>query len=259
MIILTILITCLLDIVRRNSVLVTHKSERFKPVKLIWSVFQAFITWWLYYVSTQCETKFVSVSVWLPMMSVRLMLILPLFLPIGWWTQACRLWSCQSFWHSCPLLLSRGNFMWISLLWIILSPLMQCLCISLWSGGNIMVPSSRCPHGGKALLHIHRHVVCWLYFCRSDLSCFAFLGDTCLVKMYECFTLQCFLAIKQLTLSLQDLISNSPHCLLYNFQDVSTENLVLDQPIIPQSTFFFILVTSCLLGIVLILWGRNLS
>ena len=147
------------------------------------------------------------------MMSVRLMLILPLFLPIGWWTQACRLWSCQSFWHSCPLLLSRGNFMWISLLWIILSPLMQCLCISLWSGGNIMVPSSRCPHGGKALLHIHRHVVCWLYFCRSDLSCVAFLADTCPVKMYECFTLQCFLAIKQLTLSLQDLISNSPHCL----------------------------------------------
>ena len=128
---------------------------------------------------------------------------------------------------------------------------MKCLCICLWSGGNIMVPSSRCPHGGKALLHIHRHVVCWLYFCRSDLSCIAFLADTCPVKMYECFTLQCFLAIKQLTLSLQDLISNSPHCLLYNFQDVSTENLVLDQPIIPQSTFFFILVTSCLLGIVL--------
>ena len=31
----------------------------------------------------------------------------------------------------------------------------------------------------------------------------------------------------------QDLISNSPYCLPYNSYDVSSENLVLDQPIIP--------------------------
>ena len=31
----------------------------------------------------------------------------------------------------------------------------------------------------------------------------------------------------------QDLISNSPYCLPYNSYDVSSENLVLDQLIIP--------------------------
>ena len=31
----------------------------------------------------------------------------------------------------------------------------------------------------------------------------------------------------------QDLISNSPYCLPYNSCDVSVENLVLDQPLIP--------------------------
>ena len=34
-------------------------------------------------------------------------------------------------------------------------------------------------------------------------------------------------------LNSQDLISNSPYCLLYNPYDVSLENLELDQPIIP--------------------------
>ena len=44
----------------------------------------------------------------------------------------------------------------------------------------------------------------------------------------------------------QDLIGNSPNCLLYNSCDVSLENLVSDQLIIPELIFFFILVT-CLL------------
>ena len=45
---------------------------------------------------------------------------------------------------------------------------------------------------------------------------------------------------------LQDLISNSPYCLLYSSYDVSTENLLLDQLIIPELMFFFILITSLL-------------
>ena len=52
-------------------------------------------------------------------------------------------------------------------------------------------------------------------------------------------------------LNSQDLISNSPYCLLYNSCDVSLENLELDQPIIPWLIFFFIVIT-CLLDIVMI-------
>ena len=44
----------------------------------------------------------------------------------------------------------------------------------------------------------------------------------------------------------QDLISNSPYCLPNSSCDVSLENLVLDQLIIPYLIFFFILIT-CLL------------
>ena len=50
----------------------------------------------------------------------------------------------------------------------------------------------------------------------------------------------------------QDFISNSPYCLPYSSYDVNLENLVLDQPIIPQLIVYFILIT-CLLDIVLIL------
>ena len=49
-----------------------------------------------------------------------------------------------------------------------------------------------------------------------------------------------------------DLMSNSPYCLPYNSYDISSENLELDQLIILQLTFFFIL-TTCLLNFVLIL------
>ena len=45
------------------------------------------------------------------------------------------------------------------------------------------------------------------------------------------------------------LLVNSPYCLSYNSYDVSLENLELDQQIIPQLIFFFILIT-CLLDIV---------
>ena len=54
----------------------------------------------------------------------------------------------------------------------------------------------------------------------------------------------------------QDLISNSPYCQPYSSCDVSLENLVLDQLIIPQLIFFFILIT-CLLDFVLI-WSREI-
>ena len=48
------------------------------------------------------------------------------------------------------------------------------------------------------------------------------------------------------------LTSNSPYCQPNNSYNVSSENLVLDQPIIPKFIFFFILIT-CLVDIVLIL------
>ena len=44
----------------------------------------------------------------------------------------------------------------------------------------------------------------------------------------------------------QDLINNSPYCLPCNSYDVSLENLVLNQLIIPKLIFFFILSTRLL-------------
>ena len=61
-----------------------------------------------------------------------------------------------------------------------------------------------------------------------------------------------------LTLYLLDQICNSPYCLPWSSCDVSLENLVVDQPIIPQLRFYLILIT-CLLDIVLILEGEMLS
>ena len=55
-----------------------------------------------------------------------------------------------------------------------------------------------------------------------------------------------------LTLLLLDQICNFPHCQHYNSYDVSSENLVLDQLIIPKLIFFFILITY-LVDIVLIM------
>ena len=52
-------------------------------------------------------------------------------------------------------------------------------------------------------------------------------------------------------LNSQDLISNSPNCLLYNSYDVTLENLELDQPIVPKLIFFYFLI-SCLLDIIII-------
>ena len=57
---------------------------------------------------------------------------------------------------------------------------------------------------------------------------------------------------------LPDQICNSPYCQSYNFYNVSSENLVLDQVIIPKLIFFFILVTY-LVDIVVILYGKILS
>ena len=55
-----------------------------------------------------------------------------------------------------------------------------------------------------------------------------------------------------LTLSLLDQICNFLYCQHYNSYDVSSENLVLDQLIIPKLIFFFILITY-LVDIVLIM------
>ena len=54
------------------------------------------------------------------------------------------------------------------------------------------------------------------------------------------------------TLKLPDQICNSLYCQPYYFCNVSLENLVLDQLIIPKLIFFFILITY-LVDIVLIL------
>ena len=48
----------------------------------------------------------------------------------------------------------------------------------------------------------------------------------------------------------KDIICSSPYCLPYNSQDISLENLVLDQLIVPKLIIFFIRITS-LLDIVL--------
>ena len=58
--------------------------------------------------------------------------------------------------------------------------------------------------------------------------------------------------------NLQDLMSSSPYCLPYSSFNVSFKNLVLDQSIIPQLIFFFILIT-CLVDIVLTMQGEILS
>ena len=61
-----------------------------------------------------------------------------------------------------------------------------------------------------------------------------------------------------LTLKLLVQICHSPYCQPYNSCNVSSENLELDQLIIPKLIFFFILIT-CLLNIVLILQREILS
>ena len=53
-------------------------------------------------------------------------------------------------------------------------------------------------------------------------------------------------------------MSSSPYYLPYSSFNVSFKNLVLDQSIIPQLIFFFILIT-CLVDIVLTMQGEILS
>ena len=62
----------------------------------------------------------------------------------------------------------------------------------------------------------------------------------------------------QVRKKLPDQFCNSPYCQPYNSYNVSSENLVLDQLIIPKLIFFFILITY-LVDIVLILYGEILS
>ena len=61
-----------------------------------------------------------------------------------------------------------------------------------------------------------------------------------------------------LTLSLPDKICNSPYHQSYNSYNFSSENLILDQLIIPKLIFFFFLNTY-LVDTVLILSGETLS
>ena len=72
----------------------------------------------------------------------------------------------------------------------------------------------------------------------------------CLVGLYK--------HLEILTLQLPDQISHSPYCQPYNPYNVSSENLVLDQLIIPKLIFFFILITY-LVDIALMLLGEILS
>ena len=66
------------------------------------------------------------------------------------------------------------------------------------------------------------------------------------------FVYSCWDFVSVLTLQLPDQTFNSPYCQPYNSYNVSSDNLVLDQLIIPKLIFFFILITH-LVVIVLIL------
>ena len=68
--------------------------------------------------------------------------------------------------------------------------------------------------------------------------------------MEQC--VKCVKNSRHLTLTLPDLIINSPYYLSYKSCDVSSENFVLDQLVIPRLIFFFILI-NCLQDNVLIL------
>ena len=61
-----------------------------------------------------------------------------------------------------------------------------------------------------------------------------------------------------LTLELSDQICNSLYCQPYSSYNVNSENLVLDQLIIPKLIYFFIHI-SYLLDSVLILYGEIVS
>ena len=58
---------------------------------------------------------------------------------------------------------------------------------------------------------------------------------------------------------LPDQICNSPYCQPYNSHNVSSENLVLDQLIIPKLILFFILMIYLVDNVLIFLWGEILS
>ena len=72
------------------------------------------------------------------------------------------------------------------------------------------------------------------------------------------YCLQMFWLPFQLTFELPDQICNSPYCQPHNFYNVSSENLVLDQLIIPKLIFVLILITY-LIDIILIMSRKILS
>ena len=81
--------------------------------------------------------------------------------------------------------------------------------------------------------------------------------EICVLKWYWDFLLT-FTYTLLLTLKLLDQICNSPYCQPYNSYNVSSEDSVLDQLIIPKLIFFFVLITY-LIDIVLISKGEILS
>ena len=89
---------------------------------------------------------------------------------------------------------------------------------------------------------------------RISKQCLTVRFSSHLFSFYPVGSVCSFLSLKtsKVPFSSQDLISSSLYCLPYSSYDVRSENLVLDQLIIPLMIFFFILITY-LLDIVLIL------
>ena len=83
-----------------------------------------------------------------------------------------------------------------------------------------------------------------------------------LISRIIIISIKCFLERKanstSLTLYLPDQICSSPYLQPYNSYNVGSENLVVDQLIVLERIFFFILITY-LVDIVLILQGKIMS
>ena len=103
-------------------------------------------------------------------------------------------------------------------------------------------------------IHFSFHfVLCFPFLCLFDFVVAVFV----VVLLFWSYIFQAVLRrgellIFLLALKLPDQICHSPYCQPYNSYNVSSENLVLDQLIIPKLIFYFILIT-CLVDTVIIL------
>ena len=103
----------------------------------------------------------------------------------------------------------------------------------------------------------------WFYFMFlmifTQIPCLSLLKDTKKTGLLSAVTIAAQKTTFQyLTLSLPDKICNSPYHQSYNSYNFSSENLILDQLIIPKLIFFFFHNTY-LVDTVLILSGETLS